>query len=166
MCVFVGSFSRNVFLDFRFPASLLFCFSLLLCFSAFPCWPVSPLSCIFLLSASLLLGSSTSLIFCFSVFLFLCLSSPLFCFSLLLCFSSFSASLISAFPCFSAYLFSAQASVGKMRQQNRCTLGSSKGQILLRLLEKKYGGILALARTRIVRDGLPGALVERDSLHN
>ena len=75
------------FFDFWFPFSafllfhalLLFCFSLLLpaslllCFSAFPCF-------------SLLLCFSASLLFCFSLLLGF--------FSLLLCFCSFSASLL------------------------------------------------------------------------
>ena len=73
------------FLDFCFPASLLFSFSAF-CYSA--CF-----------SAFIVLCFSASPLFCFFASLLLCLSAfPLFCFS------SFFASLLSAFPCFFAYL--------------------------------------------------------------
>ena len=76
------------FLDFCFPASLLFSF----CFLLF----------------CLLLCFYSSLLLCFSTFLLLRLSASLplrFSAFLLFCFSSFFASLLSAFPCFFAYLF-------------------------------------------------------------
>ena len=87
--------SVSVFLCFS-----AFCFSAF-CFSAFPCFFAfivlwifaSPLFCFF---ASSLLCFSTVLPLCFS-------ASPLFCFSMLFCLSSFSASMLSAFPCFSAF---------------------------------------------------------------
>ena len=90
-------FFRCVFY-FWFLASLLFLassllrFSLLLRFFAFPRVP-----------AFLLLCFPAFLLLCFFHFLFFCctVSLPL-CFSVFFCFSSFSASLLSAFPCFSA----------------------------------------------------------------
>ena len=42
--------------------------------------------------------------------------------------------------------------------------GTGKGQVLLNLLHECHGGILALATTRTVQDGLPGTLTERNSL--
>ena len=82
-------------LMFRFSAFLLFPTCLLLaCLSAFSCF-----------SASLVCCFSASLMFRLCAFLLLCLSvSPLFCFPLLFCFSSFSASLLSAFPCLPNFL--------------------------------------------------------------
>ena len=76
------------FLDFCFPASLLFSFSAF-CYSAFPCFSA-------FIYSSLLLCFSASPLFCFS--LLLCFYS-----SLLLCFASLLLSL-SAFLLFPAFL--------------------------------------------------------------
>ena len=96
-CVFlflVPSFSSFpcFFASPLFPASFFLRFSLLLRFFAFPRVP-----------AFLLLCFPAFLLLCFFHFLFFCctVSLPL-CFSVFFCFSSFSASLLSAFPCFSA----------------------------------------------------------------
>ena len=82
------------FLDFCFPASLLFSFSAF-CFSAFPCFFA-------FIYSSLLLCLSTFLLLCFFASLLLCLSA--FLLFLLFCFSSFFASLFSLLLCLSAFL--------------------------------------------------------------
>ena len=80
-----------IFLDFCFPASLLFSFSAF-CFSAFPCFFAFIYSSLLLLihfSASLLLRFSASLPLRFSAFLlFQLLCFSLFPASLLICFSA------------------------------------------------------------------------------
>ena len=92
------------FLDFCFPASLLFSFSAFCysaCFSAFIvlCFSASPL---FFFSASPLFRFSAfpaSLLLCFLLFQLLCFSA--FCFSLLLCLSAFLLLCFSLFFCIS-----------------------------------------------------------------
>ena len=83
------------FVDFCFPASLLFCL-FTFCFSAFPCCSALMFLCFFAslllhFSASVLLRFIASSLLCFSTFLLLCFFASLllhFSASVLLCFST------------------------------------------------------------------------------